>query len=213
MASVSSFVPPPLAPKSLTFATGTLLTKKSMLTPKPTGDDPARTSLVARRWHRISSAALASRATALTRDVLIEARTSRTIIDSPVVLLDREDTPATPWTSDATMRLPVALVRILILLLILRVVAAPLTIRPGKSGHNSTVVRRVSSWPLQRLQRFSSTSHLLELFEGRNKAGREGEGRRLSVRSLWPDTRTPLPSDLDHPRGSPAPRSDDRLRC
>jgi hypothetical protein len=50
-------------------------------------------------------------------------------------------------------------------------VAAPVAVRTVKAraSHQSSLVIRRSAWPAQRLQRFSSSSKLLQLREGKNK--------------------------------------------
>src|SRR3954447_10149428 len=53
------------------------------------------------------------------------------------------------------MGLLAGMARCLILLLVLRMIAAPLALRPGSpaSGSNSHYIVRVCAWPAQRLQR------------------------------------------------------------
>jgi hypothetical protein len=115
------------------------------------------------------------------------------------------------------MRLPVVALRsAIILLLMARVVAAPLALPPAVdySHPSHGFVFRVCSWPPQRLQRFSSSSKLLRLLQGKNKAG-SAEGLCL----LPPRIPGPSPQSLLFPYGAGSPpggsanRSTDRLRC
>lgn len=83
------------------------------------------------------------------------------------------------------MRVPTAILRALVLLLIVRAVCAPLTVRPTKLGHlyrARVVVSVRTCWPPQRFERFSSTSKLLKLFQGKDKSEVEDAGRLLSGR-------------------------------
>lgn len=86
------------------------------------------------------------------------------------------------------MRLSNRLFKSLVLLLILRAVFAPLTVRAAKSGQlyrARVVVSMRHCWPQQRLERFSSTSKVLKLFQGKHKTQTDGDGQRLTYRSLW----------------------------
>lgn len=86
------------------------------------------------------------------------------------------------------------LMRILVLLLAFRAIIAPLTFRPTKadSSHHSSLVMRVRWWPPQRLQRFSATSKLLQLFRGKNAIVCDGEGRPRGLLARWPSPQHPL---------------------
>lgn len=86
------------------------------------------------------------------------------------------------------MRLSKFAVRLLVLLLALRVVLAPLTIRPAKSGQiyrARLVVSMRHGWPQQRLERFSSNSKLLKLFQGKHKSQTPDSGRGLTYFRPW----------------------------
>lgn len=56
----------------------------------------------------------------------------------------------------------------LVILLALRVIAAPITLRPATPSVKQSVVIRMRCWPPQQLQRFSARSKLLQLCLGKN---------------------------------------------
>jgi hypothetical protein len=73
----------------------------------------------------------------------------------------------------------------LLILLVLRAIAAPVTLptsTPSNSRHPLFVVR-MCCWPFQRLQRFSASSKLLQLYSGKNRVP-SGEGAWLLL--CWP---------------------------
>jgi hypothetical protein len=82
----------------------------------------------------------------------------------------------------------------LLLLLAFRVVIAPLTYRPAAADphHRYNLVLRTRWWPPQRLQRFSRTSKLLQLFQGKSRLASEAEGKRAGLLALWPSPRSCL---------------------
>ena len=86
------------------------------------------------------------------------------------------------------MRLPKTLLRSLVILLVLRAVIAPVTVRTIKAGHlqraRVVMCMRVG-WPLQRLERFSSSSKLLKLFQGKHKDQSDASGWWLTARAPW----------------------------
>lgn len=97
------------------------------------------------------------------------------------------------------MRVPTVIIRALVLLLVVRAVCAPLTVRPTKSGHlyrARVVVSVRTCWPQQRLERFSSTSKLLKLFQGKDKSDADDTGRLLNDRAFWLSPNTSLASRL-----------------
>jgi hypothetical protein len=72
----------------------------------------------------------------------------------------------------------------LVILLVLRAVAAPVGLRPANShsSHHRSYVIRMRCWPPQRLQRFSATSKLLRLCVGKNKVASRETHRFLTRR-------------------------------
>ena len=58
--------------------------------------------------------------------------------------------------------------RTLVVLLALRAIAAPVTLRPATHSVKESVVIRMRCWPPQQLQRFSARSKLLQLCPGKN---------------------------------------------
>jgi hypothetical protein len=91
------------------------------------------------------------------------------------------------------MRIPVLILRALLLLLVARFIAAPVTLRPTApdSHQHSFLIFRICSWPPQRLQRFSSSSKLLQLLQGKNKVGPESV-----TRWSWLQSSSPPPEPL-----------------
>lgn len=88
--------------------------------------------------------------------------------------------------------MPALLTRTLVILLVLRAVAAPVALHPSTaspSPHQSFVIR-MRCWPFQRLQRFSASSGLLQGCSGKNRL-LSGEGSRLL--NFWPPRPAPDP--------------------
>jgi hypothetical protein len=98
-------------------------------------------------------------------------------------------------------------------------VFAPFTYRT--TTHHDAVryslVLRVRWWPPQRLQRFSRSSKLLRLFQGKNRTVLDMAGRLARINGLWPSRRTPallfLYSHAVSPTTSAAARLTSVLRC
>lgn len=109
--------------------------------------------------------------------------------------------------------------RVIVTLLVARAIAAPLAAlrlnTDDATFHSILVVRRVYAWPQQRLERFSPSSKLLELFQGKNKPVSEDAGLLWESRPL----RTTFLSSIiaSHASGASgdraASRSTERLRC
>jgi hypothetical protein len=90
---------------------------------------------------------------------------------------------------------PVLLTRTLVLLLALRAVAAPVVLCPSAppSSHQRFFEIRMRCWPPQRLQRFSSSSKLLQLYTGKNRVTSGETGRFLKRCLLRFTPQPPLP--------------------
>jgi hypothetical protein len=84
--------------------------------------------------------------------------------------------------------MPVSFTRVLVLLLAFRAVVAPFTYRPSASdrSHRHTLTMGIRWWPPQRLQRFSGSSKLLQLFQGKNRVASDEDGRLPGVLARWP---------------------------
>lgn len=107
--------------------------------------------------------------------------------------------------------------RAIVVLLVARAVAAPVSLRPSHDGpptRSVLVVRRAYGWPQQRLERFSHSSKLLKLFRGKNRPV------TVDVVLVRDSRATPIPLSSTTP--STAPRSlgaraasqmTDHLRC
>lgn len=102
--------------------------------------------------------------------------------------------------------MPIVWTRALVLVLALRAALAPFTYRPSDPDplHRSSLVMRTRWWPPQRLQRFSGSSKLLQLFQGKNRLTADAEGRLVSRRGV-PKSRVGLSrptARLDAPKFS-----------
>ena len=81
--------------------------------------------------------------------------------------------------------MPALLKRNLLILLALRAIAAPVALPPSTpsiSQHQFFVVR-MRCWPFQRLQRFSASSKLLQLYSGKNRVP---SGEEAWLLMCWP---------------------------
>jgi hypothetical protein len=111
---------------------------------------------------------------------------------------------------------PVLLTRILVLLLAVRAIAAPVALRPsfGAASEHRFFVIHMRCWPPQQLQRFSSSSKLLQLCTGKNKVTSAGG---CSLLTLWPQrpaSKTPLSLLVPEvPGDTPTNRLTVCLRC
>lgn len=79
-------------------------------------------------------------------------------------------------------------------LLALRAVAAPVVSQPAPFtlSHHRFLVVRMRCWPYQQLQRFSSSSKLLQLYSGKNRVSSEGVHGLLAYSPLHPASQTVL---------------------
>jgi hypothetical protein len=112
---------------------------------------------------------------------------------------------------------PALMTRVVVSVLVARVIAAPVALRPNTDGslpHSVLVIRRVCTWPPQRLERFSRSSKLLQLSRGKNGAVSEDACLPREPRAL----RTPflgIGSSLAQGAfgGQSTGRLTDHLRC
>src|SRR5262249_54274010 len=87
-----------------------------------------------------------------------------------------------------SMRLPVRLTRLLVIMLALRAAASPVVVAKHSLHHSHifTLTLRARSWPPQRFQRFSSSSKLLQLYRGRGKPTSQSDAGLLVSRAPVP---------------------------
>ena len=114
------------------------------------------------------------------------------------------------------LRVPVLLTRILVLLLAVRAIAAPVALCPSfvpPSGHRFFVIH-MRCWPPQRLQRFSSSSKLLQLCTGKNRVT---SSCGCCLLTLWPQRPASKPPFSllvpEAPGDTPTNRLSVCLRC
>jgi hypothetical protein len=107
--------------------------------------------------------------------------------------------------------------RAIVVLLVARAVAAPVSLRRRDDGpptRSVLVVRRAYGWPQQRFERISHASKLLKSFPGRDRPATEHGGLLRGHRAI-PISSPALTSSLapgtsgERPRRRPT----DRLRC
>ncbi len=108
--------------------------------------------------------------------------------------------------------------RTLVLVLCLRAILAPFTYRPARTEPFArySLVMRARWWPPQRLQRYSASSKLLRLYQGKNRdvsvSGRCG--RPSSRFAAWDCSTVPSGAVVAiEPKGFLASRQAIVLRC
>ncbi len=112
--------------------------------------------------------------------------------------------------------MPGLMTRAVMMLLIVRAIAAPVALRPKTAGYAYVhgLALRVCAWPQQRLQRFSASSKLLQLRQGRNRVVADHSDRPPGFRSVWSARpRSTGPQGVSRICGMPAFLSTRRLRC
>ena len=114
------------------------------------------------------------------------------------------------------MHVRVLVTRAIVALLVARALAAPISIRPqaGLPFRHCVLVARVCNWPPQRLERFSHSSKLLQLFQGKNGAACDVTGLPRETRPLPTSDPSITPSLAAEALGARAmSHSTDHLRC
>jgi hypothetical protein len=89
---------------------------------------------------------------------------------------------------ESDMRLTSSMTRILIALIVLRVLAAPISARPDlpKAPSDARFIVRVCAWPAQRAQRLSASASLVSRFSGRGAwVSRPSAPSYPRLASLW----------------------------
>jgi hypothetical protein len=106
--------------------------------------------------------------------------------------------------------------RTLVILLALRALAAPVGLCPSTPvpSHHRFFAFRMRCWPPQQLQRFSSSSKLLELCTGKSKVTSGAQGRFVTFWRLTPPPQRPSSVPvLEASRDVSTDRSAVCLRC
>jgi hypothetical protein len=114
------------------------------------------------------------------------------------------------------MRVYALVTRAIVALLVVRALAAPISFRPQAGCHfrRCVFVARVCNWPPQRLERFSHSSKLLQLFRGKNRAVPDVAGLPRETRPLPASDPSLAPYLAPVAFGArAASRSTDHLRC